>query len=93
MGVVARGTVLHHSLTGPVGDALAVGTTRPIPFLSKMTGTAHAVDMIHVYFPPFPGHQEVTIIPAVAGKAGKWPVLLTMGRNDITMGDLRCPRN
>ncbi len=70
MGIVTGGAVLNHPLAGPIGDALAVGTTHPIFFLPEMALTAHLIAVIHVYFHALFGHQKITLIFVVTGITG-----------------------
>ena len=56
MGIVTGSAVFDHPLAGPIGNALTVGTTHPIFFLSEMALTAHLVAVIHVHFHALFGH-------------------------------------
>jgi hypothetical protein len=47
---VTTGAVFNHPPAGPVGDALAVGTTHPVFFLPEVTLAAHLVTVIHIDF-------------------------------------------
>ncbi len=70
MGIVTTGAVFNHPLSGPVGDALAVGATHPIFFLSEMALAAHLVAVIHVHFHALFGYQKIALIFFVTGITG-----------------------
>jgi hypothetical protein len=70
VGIVTGGAVFNHPLTGPIGDALAVGTTHPIPFLPEMALSAHLVAVVHIDFHALFGYQKITLIFIVTGKTG-----------------------
>ena len=70
MGVVTSGAVFNHPLAGPIGDALAVGTTHPIFFLPEMALAAHLVGVIHIHFHALFGYQKITLIFVVTGITG-----------------------
>jgi hypothetical protein len=67
---VTAGAVFNHPLAGPVGNALAVGTTHPVFFLSEMALPAHLIGVIHVHFDALFGHQKITLIFVVTGITG-----------------------
>ena len=59
---MTTGAVFNHPLAGPEGDALAVGATHPVFFLSEMALAAHLVAVIDVYFHALFGYQKITLI-------------------------------
>ena len=67
MRIVAAGAVFDHPLAGPVRDALAMGTTHPVFFLSEVALATHLVAMIHIDFRTLFGYQKVALIFFVTG--------------------------
>ena len=61
------GTVCDDPRSGPVRQALAVGTAHPVFFLSEMALPAHLVGVIHIHFDALFGYQKITIFFVVTG--------------------------
>ena len=93
MGIVTTGAVFNHALAGPVGDALAVGTTHPVYFLSEVTLAAHLVAVIHIDFRALFGYQKIPLIFFVAGITGQGPRLAAVIQDNFAMGDFSRPRD
>ena len=63
-------TALDDPLAGPVGNALAVGTARPVFFLSEMALAAQLVAVIHIHSDTRLGFQRIALLLVMTRKTG-----------------------